>query len=110
MDLTFTTSAKSIILSVEGLKADGTPGSFASAPVFTVESGTATLNEVADENSKEIAVDNSSSNPVVVKVEANCDLKGGTRMVEAKLFLTVTPPTPSGPPIDEVVELKLSAQ
>jgi len=110
MDLTLTSSAKSLVLSVVGLKADGTPGSFASPPTFTVESGTATLEELADANSQAISVDNSSSNSVVIRVDANADLKGGTRIVSAKLFLSVVPPTPAGPPEDEVVSLTLSAQ
>ena len=110
MDLTLTSSAKSLVLSVVGLKADGTPGSFASPPTFTVESGNATLAEVADQNSQEISVDNSSANSVIINVQANCDLKGGTRIVSAKLFLSVTVPVVEGPPADEVVSLQLSAQ
>lgn len=107
MDLTKTISTGKAVLRVVGNKADGTPGSFASDPTFTVESGPVTVSPGSDANSQNIDVDASVASSSVIRVDANCDLSGGSRIVTARLFLSVAP---VGIPSNEVTDIVLSVE
>lgn len=107
MDLTLTSSAKTINLKVVGNKADGAPATIGT-PSFTVESGSATLTPGPDVNSQVIDADNTLTNSSIVRVDVNADLQGGSRILTARLFLTSVPPAVI--PTDEAVDLVLTAE
>lgn len=107
MDLTKSTSNATNILRVVGLKADGTPGTFASPPTFTVESGAAIATPGPDVDSQTLTVDTTVASSSVVRVDANADLSGGSRIVTARLFLSVAP---VGIPSNEVTDITLTVE
>jgi hypothetical protein len=83
-DLNKTLAPGTATLRVSGVRKDGGSANLASV-VFSVESGTATLAAGQDFLSQVITV--VDANPTVIKVDANADLMGGSRIITARLFL-----------------------
>jgi len=103
MDLTLSSPSTNIVLHVKGKRADGGDAIFATAPTFVVESGKATLSPGPDSNSQVVSSESGASS--VILVTANADLKGGSRILTAHLFLTVIPG--GGIPSNEAVDILL---
>lgn len=102
MDLNKTLSPGNATLRVSGTRQDGSTAALASV-LFTVESGTAQLSTGPDSQSQIVSV--VDNNPSVIRVDANADLKGGNRIITARLFLNGAT---GNIPTDEAVSLTLT--
>jgi hypothetical protein len=100
-DLNENLAPGSVTLHVAGVRQDGGVAALASV-TFTVESGTASLADGPDSQSQVISV--SDSNPTVIRVDANANLTGGTRIITARLLLNGAVIVPS----NEAVSLTLT--
>lgn len=90
MDLILNVPADNHTLHVSGIASDGSTVTIGT-PTFTLESGPAVLSPGPDPFSQAVTVDVTAKSSSVVRVDANADRTGGTRIITARLFLNIDP-------------------
>lgn len=102
-DLNKNLSPGTTTLRVAGVRKDGGSANLASV-TFSVESGTATLAAGNDGQSNVVTI--VDANPTVIRVDANANLTGGSRIITARAFVNGS--GGGGIPDGEAVDLALT--